>query len=329
MERDQNTSRIEGLDTVRAIAALSVVFAHLLGPSLPGVAKYIFTGHPAVIAFFVVSGFCIHYPYRVRSMQVAPFLAGRFIRIVPPAAVAFILAQIMGMRAYNPIDGYILWSVVCEAVYYCLYPLILPISRRIGWPVLIVVSIIASYGVAIGLGPDQYGNAQIYGPQLNWVVGLPAWLLGCYLAETLDRLELPGNVWVWRAATAASASALYWATMNTGAGFYLTMVPFSALAGCWISAEIRDADERGPFRPLEAIGGACFSIYLVHAISATAVERFVTASPVVVCLLSLALVYPFYRLVEKPSHAAARRAKNAIEGLDRRRGLKEGVNLGG
>ncbi|CAN7171294.1 acyltransferase family protein [Rhizobium leguminosarum] len=299
---------VEGVDTVRAVAALSVVFAHLLGPSLPGVAKYIFTGHPAVIAFFVVSGFCIHYPYRERALQVGPFLAARFIRIVPPTAVAFLLAQGIGMKAYNPIDGYILWSVVCEAVYYCLYPLILPISRRIGWPILIAVSIIASYGVAIGLGSDQYGNAMKYGPQLNWVVGLPAWLLGCCLAENLYRLKLPGNVWGWRVATAASASALYWATTNTGAGFYLTMVPFSLLAACWILSEIKNASESGPIKRLEKIGSACFSIYLIHAISATVVEWLVTP-PIVVCALSLALVYPFYRCVEEPCHRAARHSK--------------------
>ncbi|MBY3053603.1 MULTISPECIES: acyltransferase family protein [Rhizobium] len=323
-----SSNRIEGLDTVRAVAALSVVFAHLLGPSMPGISRYIFTGHPAVIAFFVVSGFCIHYPHRLRGLQVAPFLAGRFIRIVPPATAAFILAQVMGMRAYNPIDGYILWSVVCEAVYYCLYPLILPISRRIGWPVLIAVSVIASYGVAIGLGSDQYGNAMKYGPQLNWVVGLPAWLLGCYLAQNLDRLKLPGSVWGWRVATAASASALYWATTNTGAGFYLTMVPFSVLAGCWILAEIRTATDRGPIRFLEKIGAACFSIYLVHAIAAAAVDLIVTA-PMIVCALSLALVYPFYRWIEKPCHAAARRAKIKMEQLEVRRRLEEGVDFGG
>ncbi|NEH60343.1 acyltransferase family protein [Rhizobium leguminosarum] len=323
MRSDQQ--RVLGLDTVRAIAALSVVFAHLLGPSLPGVAKYIFTGHPAVIAFFVVSGFCIHYPYRFRDLQVAPFLSGRFIRIVPPAAAALILAQAMGIRAYNPIDGYILWSVVCEAVYYCLYPLILPISRRIGWKVLIAVSVIASYGVAIGLGSDQYGNAMKYGPQLNWVVGLPAWLLGCYLAENLDRLKLPGNVWGWRVVTAVSASTLYWATMNTAAGFYLTMVPFAVLAGCWMLAEIKNATDRGPVKALEKIGAACFSIYLIHVIAAAAVERFVTP-PIVVCALSLVLVYPFYRWIEKPCHAAARRAKAKMGSLELRRRLEEGVH---
>ncbi|MGM5009957.1 acyltransferase family protein [Rhizobium sp. 969_B3_N1_2] len=306
MKFDQG--RVSGLDTVRAIAALSVVFAHLVGPSLPGIAKYIFTGHPAVIAFFVVSGFCIHYPYRSRALPAMPFLAGRFIRIVPPAAVAFLLAQTMGIRSYNPIDGFILWSVVCEAIYYCLYPLILPVARRTGWPLLILMSTVASYAVTIGLGSDQHGNAQIYGPQLNWVVGLPSWLIGCYLAQNLDRLRLPGSVWVWRAVTAGTASVLYWATANTPAGFYLTMMPFSVLAACWILSEIKNASERGPIRRLEEIGTACFSIYLVHIIAATAVEWFVTP-PIVVCALSLGLIYPFYRWIEKPCHKAARNAK--------------------
>lgn len=329
MGSDKKPHRIEGLNTVRAIAALSVVFAHLLGPVLPGVAKYLFTGHPAVIAFFVVSGICIHAPYRSSDMQAIPFLASRFVRIAPPTAAAFLLAQALGMKAYNPIDGYILWSVVCESIYYCLYPLILPVSRRVGWPVLIAASVVASYGIAIGFGSDQYGNAQAYGPQLNWVVGLPAWLLGCYIAENLGRLRMSGNVWGWRVVTAASASALYWATMNTGAGFYLTMIPFSVLAGCWILAEIRAATERGSIRFLEKIGAACFSIYLVHAIAAAAVEMFITNSPVIVCALSLALVIPFYLVIEKQSHDASRRVRRALERSKSRGRLEEGVNFGG
>lgn len=324
MKSDQR--RIEGLDTVRAIAALSVVFAHLIGPSLPGLAKYIFTGHPAVIAFFVVSGFCIHYPYRSTDLAAAPFLAGRFLRIVPPAAVAFILAQAIGIKAYNPIDGFILWSVVCEAIYYCLYPLFLLAAQRLGWLLLIAAAVVASYGVAISVGPDQYGNAQSYGPLLNWVVGLPAWLIGCYLADNFYRLRIPGNVWLWRAVTAATASVLYWATINTPAGFYLTMTPFAALAACWIMAEIKSATERGPVKRMESIGSACFSIYLVHIIAATAVEWLFT-NPLLVCSLSLALVYPFYRWLEKPSHAIARRAKKALERSESSRSLKESVDL--
>ena len=308
----QSLRRIEGLDSVRAIAALSVVFAHLLGPSMPGVTKYIFTGHPAVIAFFVVSGFCIHYPYRQREMKALPFLAGRFLRIVPPTIVAFVLAQAVGIKAYNPVHGYILWSVVCEIIYYCLYPLILPLSRKLGWLPVIGISIGASYAVAIGYGSDQYGNAQIYGPQLNWLVGLPAWLIGCYLAEQFDRLSIPGHLLLWRLVTAGTASILYWATINTPVGFYLTMTPFAILAACWMLSEINAAEKFGAVKLLENIGAACFSIYLMHAVTATAVDKLVTTNPLLVCPLALALIYPFYQWIEKPSHAAARGIKKVL-----------------
>jgi peptidoglycan/LPS O-acetylase OafA/YrhL len=229
---------------------------------------------------------------------------------------------------YNPIEGYILWSVVCEAIYYCLYPLILPLARRIGWVMLISLSVIASYSIAIGLGSDQYGNAQIYGPQLNWVVALPAWLLGCYLAENFDRIRLPGTVWSWRISTAVTASVLYWATINTPVGFYLTMVPFSALAGCWLLAEINNAADRAPISSLEAIGKGCFSIYLVHTIAAAAAEKFLTSNPIGACVFALAMVYPFYRLVEVRFHDLARRAKKALDELERSRRLKDGIELG-
>lgn len=312
MPKKSSMTHITGLDTVRAAAALSVVFAHLLGPSMPGITKYLFTGHPAVIAFFVVSGFCIHYPYRYTEMQVLPFLCGRFLRIIPPAAVAFALAQAIGIKAYNPIDGYILWSVVCEMIYYCLYPLLLLASRKLGWVSIIVIATLTSFTVAIGYGSDQYGNAQVYGPQLNWVVGLPAWLIGCLLAEHFEKIRLVGKAWHYRVATAAIASVLYWATINTPAGFYLTMTPFAILAALWILSEIRAAETYGANRLMETIGVGCFSIYLIHVVAAAAIERFIAVNPLLVCPLALGLVYPFYRWVERPSHSIARRTRKTL-----------------
>lgn len=97
-----------GIDRLRAVAALSVVFAHIIGPQLPGLAKYIFTGHPAVVAFFVISGFCIHTPYLRKEMQVSAFWASRLVRIFIPVAVAVPLAQSLGMLQFNFKDGYIL-----------------------------------------------------------------------------------------------------------------------------------------------------------------------------------------------------------------------------
>ncbi|MCQ1851322.1 acyltransferase family protein [Neorhizobium galegae] len=297
---------ISGIDTARALAALSVVFAHLLSPSMPGLTKYIFTGHPAVIAFFVISGFCIHFPFRDADLVATTFLKRRFVRIGLPTLAAFIWAQLAGIRAYNPIDGYILWSVVCEMIYYSLYPIFLPLSRKIGWPKMILASVVVSYVIVLALGSDEYGNAHIYGAGLNWLVGLPAWLIGCFIAQHYRSGMNLGSIWLWRAGTAFTASVLYWATINTPAGYYLTMTPFAALAGGWMLAEASSAERGHAIQAMEKIGKACFSIYLIHAIAAFELEHRGLRNPLLVTGLALAMVYPFYRYVEKPAHDLSR-----------------------
>src|ERR1700674_422745 len=126
-------NHVPGPDSVRALAALSVMCAHLVGPSLPGIGRYLFTGAPAVIAFFVISGFCIHYPYRTRELPILAFWAARWTRIMVPAIAALALAQGAGIRQYNFTDGFILWSIVCELAYYTIYPALHWMARRIGW----------------------------------------------------------------------------------------------------------------------------------------------------------------------------------------------------
>ena len=68
--------RIAGLDAIRFICALIVVLAHTGRPPLTawadtstwfgwfidGSAGLLFSSAAAVIVFFVISGFCIHYP---------------------------------------------------------------------------------------------------------------------------------------------------------------------------------------------------------------------------------------------------------------------------
>lgn len=193
---------VYGIDSVRALAALSVVFAHIVGPALsdllaripplaetiiPNFAKYLFTGHPAVIAFFVVSGFCIHYPYTKKALPILPFWAARWTRIIIPLLVAILVAKLARLKGYNFWDGYILWSIVCELFYYMLYPLFLLVSRWVPWGIQFYLALLLSFTVPIGLGSDQYGNAHVYGPLLNWVVGLPSWLAGCVLGETIHK----------------------------------------------------------------------------------------------------------------------------------------------
>lgn len=314
--------RVQGIDTVRAFAALSVMLAHIMGPVLPAMfnslhmggasfSQYIFTGHPAVIAFFVVSGFCIHYPYTSERPNAIAFLSARWIRILIPALLALLMAKLANLPKYNFIDGFILWSIVCELIYYTLYPLFYKLSRYLSWERQFVLSLTISFAIALTLGSDQYGNAHKYGPALNWLVALPAWLIGCVLAENVARgskLVDGSRIGLKRFGIAFVASVLYWLTMNTPVGFHLTMNLFSIMVFLWLSAEIAHAEEGvGVF---ESIGKWSYSIYLFHIIFFSILVQFIGKADTLTRLMSLPLIllgcYMMYRLVEKPAHAFAR-----------------------
>lgn len=322
-------AHLHGLDSVRAFAALSVLFAHILGPSLPAMllvlgvnpklselARYTFTGHPAVIVFFVVSGFCIHYPYTRRALPVAAFTAARWTRIMIPALVALLLAKLVHLRGFNFIDGYILWSIVCELWYYSLYPLFLLLSRRVSFEAQFVTAFLVSFVLVFFLGSDQYGNAHVFGPELNWLVGLPSWLLGCLLANRISS-EAPSvrygkhGIILWRVTVAAVASCLYWLTMNTPIGYYLTMNTFALLVFFWIYAEINSHKNSASI--FERVGKWSYSIYLFHMIFAVIAGKLLAGLHynMLITLISIPmtlwLCHLAYRYIEQPSHEYARK----------------------
>jgi peptidoglycan/LPS O-acetylase OafA/YrhL len=322
--------RVNGLDSVRAFAALSVLFAHILGPVMPDLlkstplayfvlgekidfGKYLFTGHPAVIAFFVVSGFCIHYPYVNGVLPVLPFWAARLTRIMIPAIIAIVFAKLAHLTSFNFWDGYILWSVVCELFYYALYPVFVIVSRFVSWKLQFYIAFVMSCILVVVLGSDQYGNAHVYGPFLNWLVALPSWLAGCVLAERVAAGQCPaaGNsVVLWRSSAALIASILCWLTLNTPVGYYLTMNAFSLVVFFWLGAEI-SAARRGEVAFFEGLGKWSFSIYLFHMVVFTFLGRIISWSwwwgeRLLVLPVILLLCYLAYQIIEKPSHKYAR-----------------------
>ena len=273
------------------------MLAHLAGPQLPGILQYTFTGHPAVIAFFVISGFCIHHPYVGRPLPATAFLVARAIRILPPVLAAMAAAAWVGVKYYNFVDGYILWSVVCELWYYALYPAFFALSRYVSWRSQWLASFVLASALVLVLESNHIGSAHIYGPWLNWIVALPSWLLGCVLA---DGIRNPvGHVWAFRLATALTASVLYWLTMNTAIGYNLTLNAFALLVAAWMLAEI----EAGGTTLFDWVGTWSFSIYLWHAI----VNHVSPREPVIAIALTLLGCYVAYRLIERPFHLIARR----------------------
>src|SRR5690242_18982998 len=111
-----------------------------MGALIKSIWDILFCGPAAVIVFFVISGFCIHYPFRgVERLQVSSFLARRYIRIGIPALAAMGLAGWTGVQALllkspsfaftldairHVNDGHtgLIWSLVCELIYYTCYP---------------------------------------------------------------------------------------------------------------------------------------------------------------------------------------------------------------
>ena len=305
-----DTRRVPGLDAARALAAVSVMLAHMVDRDLPGPLRYLFTGAPAVSAFFVISGFCIHYPFIGRPPASWRFLAARWFRVCVPSLCAMVLAWSAGIWVYNPVDGYILWSIVCELFYYSLYVAFLGrIAPHLSWWTLLGGAVVLAYTVVVFVGSDQYGSTSGFGWSLNWVVGLPSWLLGCILAERVASRRSGGwpipLLWA-RIGIAATASVLFWATMTTSVRFDLTLIPFSVLVVLWLEIEI----EHGRKQPglLDLVGRWSFSIYLMHVVAWTWLERlFPKVSAVILTVPVLLVCYAFYRLIEVPSHQTARR----------------------
>jgi peptidoglycan/LPS O-acetylase OafA/YrhL len=330
---------IRGLDTLRFVAASVVALGH--GAAFPltqavgkghgwlraatAIYGVSFDGVAAVVVFFLVSGFCIHYgALRSPPFRAGPFLVRRAIRIAPPVVAAMALAAYFGPTAQAALAA-VLWSVWCELIYYGLYPLL----RRFGFATAgvanlnILALVIAGAMVVLGwLLPYPWS----YGVGLTWLVAAPAWLLGCMLAEQIHAVGPhggPEHVWAWRIGVwlySALALAVFFHAPFV-IGFPALLFLFQPLAYLWILAEIRHFQQHKPSRLLEWCGRWSFSLYLIHniAIAETPLAAGDLARSWAMRIAAIvAGSLGFYLLVEAPSHWLARAAARRL--TDRQRG---------
>lgn len=243
-------------------------------------------------------------------MRLGDFYAKRMTRIGIPMAAASLLAYISG--AWAGLQG-VLWSLVCELIYYTVYPLLLIGARRYGW-----WKILASSGVALMalLISDpkgvEYGH---FGWGLTWILGLPIWILGCILAESLrHHAPAPGlhKVWALRVALgAASALSIVarWKLGEWSIGFPWTLTLFGVVAWLWLGIELRNFQRNPVPRWMDRIGSSSYSIYLTHTIvihGAWVLFGGMLASGLgirgLLALVALAIGWLFFTAVERPSH---------------------------
>jgi peptidoglycan/LPS O-acetylase OafA/YrhL len=319
--------RIAGLDSIRLLAALYVVLGHGFGLPLEtflpkeGVGRWIlalhgnlFPGQAAVIVFFVLSGFCIHWPHAGgRPLHWPGFLVRRLTRIALPLVAAILLASAIGLPIFAFEDS-VLWSLIAELVYYALYPLILPVARRTDWMPLLAVAFAAA--LAINLWRPWALDFPAHGPYLTWLLGLSCWLLGCVLAERVHlgpRLSGRLALWAWRSGLLALMVSCSILKFHGGIGYPWTLPLFAIYAALWLEREIAWQRLRPAPAWLERAGLAAYSLYLTHLL-ARGVAASLLAAPadpwanLLYSWIAIAcLATAFYLLVERPAHRLARR----------------------
>ncbi len=340
-QRAKASYRIRGLDAIRYVCAAWVALRHL-GPALDsshchttlsrlGYSLYEagICGPAAVIVFFVISGLCIHFPYRYGAkISYASYYMRRYVRIGIPLLVALALSHMLSLVTHQDISlASVIWSLIAEVIYYTIYPILIYLKNRVRWRGIVGGAFIAAYAIVLGHPALAIkGFYPLFGWQLTWVLGLPCWLLGCILAERLPRThqdnqdQTPSTpaIWLWRFGVwLASCIAQFLQFHQHGKyvhfGYSLTLDLFAILVYYWLHEEISYFEFHPPFEWLERAGAASYSLYLVHPLVVGLLESrtgflghglFGWLTAVCGIVLTSAI---FYLLVERPSHLLARR----------------------
>lgn len=335
-------TRVAGLDSLRFIAALLVVLTHsVVQPDLlhwfhlEGVSaarlingiywKFFYTGSAGVIIFFLISGFCIHFPY-ADSLQIPSlksYFLRRFLRIGLPVLPILLYYRIHeGIGFIDIFAKTVLWSIACETIYYTLYPALLKLRRRMkGWKWLIAAAFLAAAGVAMSDPTSK--SYWAFGPNTTWLVGLPCWILGAALAEDVKRSTHPRvsncSIWLWRAGIWSLAAACVAMTFRGPFGDPWTLNLFSIPAYFWLKREIGYFQHAKPFRLLESAGAWSYSLYITHTIlwaywkSDAGIS--VPPSPFqyfASLAVLLAGAYLYFLLIEAPSHLLSRKIAQRV-----------------
>ncbi len=283
MKSNEN-DRLLALDSLRAIAALAVLFyhytsgyEHVVGPHIQPVPSVEF-GYLGVDLFFVISGFVIAWTLQ-RSSSLADFAFGRVARLYPAylagAAITGIVIFGFGFNPTHIQTSDVAWNTV------------------IGLPQLVnAQNLDASYWT-LGVEVSFYVMAALVAsglPKVRFEIFCLAWLI----ASLVVRLLLPGHIrfqllLVSNYSPLFVAGAMLFALSPAMQPDRLTFVTFAAaIAMCFVGADprwLRPASGAGlclfvglvfgaatgrlaflNFRPLVVVGQASYSLYLIHQI---------------------------------------------------------------
>ena len=279
-------------------------------------------GTPAVIVFFVISGFCIHLPFRGdKKLAVGRYYLRRYTRILIPVAGALCVYRLSGAKLrfwgeHSILWESPLWSLACEEIYYAAYPLLRLIRNRVGWKVVFSVVFVA--GTLTAATHVHSMTWHDFGPFGTALILLPVWLLGSLLAEqsdTLPALDSSKRIWLWRFLIWLGCWVAEMLHFKGGVPYTQTMIWFGVLAYFWVKNELAYGKHHSPNSYLVAAGAWSYSLYLVHVQGMELYWRLPIPNLGYIFSWfgamagSLGVAYVFYVLVERPSHRLARKVR--------------------
>jgi peptidoglycan/LPS O-acetylase OafA/YrhL len=306
-----------------------VTKATLSGLIATGIYNNLTSGPAAVIIFFVISGFCIHYPQAdsLRLTAIPAYVLRRYMRVGLPLFAAILIAQPLQVNL-SLLNKTVVWSLVAELIYYTIYPILLAIRRaQHGWNASIGVSFALAFAVAASAAGA--GDYPSYGPGLNWLLGLPCWLLGCALAERVRSIADPVvtgfSIWHWRVLIFVAAASCSVLRFHSPIGYPWTLNLFALLVVFWLFREIGRYRTVRPPVWLEWMGTWSYSLYLAHVLAHPFFDMFARSPAPTIGNWALHMgfilicSYLFYLAVEKPAHRTARLLARLIAGASPKR----------
>lgn len=325
--------RFEALDGLRLVCALWVMLSHFGPPpihftfgmfaghalTIESMFKSVFCGTAAVVAFFIISGFCIHLPYvSGKTLAVKNFYVARLVRIGAPMIVAVTAAKVLPNGTYE-LDA-VLWSLYSEILYYFGYPVILRVARKGGLPHLTAIAFLMA--LVVNLIPDDtHGYFWSNGIILTTLRGLPIWLLGCIIAQfyasssrsptSLRILGLAGVRQTLRVFIVLANAIALILHFLTPLHYKWSMLPFAILCALWIVAELEASASRTIFTRVAPLGRASYSLYLTHKLAIPVVAVMYSSlagAQYWIALLCIAIILTnlMYFMVETPAHRLSR-----------------------
>ncbi len=339
---------VNGLDSLRFFLALVVVLSHMPNPiaiTLKASNHYIFksigyfitpmfNGVGAVIAFFIISGFVIHYPNKNKKIDYWKFLIRRWVRLGIPMIVVSVFTIHYGIFAKIPI-----WSLYCELIYYTLYPLL--VKTKISWNIIFWLAFgIASTLIVTLCYPDIqsliyqknlhfFGSYWQLGTELTWAIGLPCWLLGVILAEHIDSYTYKVtalNIYTWRAVVLLTSMVIQIARYKYFLSWIVSMNLFAFLLFFWLRNEIIYYRDHKSVPFFERLGKFSYSLYLTHELVVMGLMFYIPFNfytYLLYILLCVASSYIIYLFLEKPSHLLAQKISTFKKSADNNSSLSK------